>query len=227
LRIEVRCPACQRGLLIEERSVGAGLQCPGCAATVVAPRAAAPEPAKVAIGEAVLPTSARPPVALPERPIGAPAGNVVCPRCKLHFVPRRRTEKIVAPPRHSVLVVEDMEYFRQVASHALSAKYEVQTARTVKEGLSILSQRSIDLVVLDLTLEGREEGRQLLAYASNKGCPVLIYTAKDESEIYGESWEELKRLGARDIVIKGMNVGESLARKADELLGLTELDETL
>jgi CheY-like chemotaxis protein len=227
LRIEVRCPACQRGLLIEERSVGAGVQCPGCSAMVVAPRQAAPEPRKVSLGEAATPPPSRAPAALTDRSIGVPGANVVCPRCKLHFVPRRRIEEIVAPPRHSVLVVEDMEYFRQVASHALSAKYEVQAARTVKEGLAILSQRSIDLVVLDLTLEGREEGRQLLAYASSKGCPVLIYTAKDESEIYGESWEELKRLGASDIVIKGMNVGESLARKADELLGLTELDETL
>jgi DNA-binding response OmpR family regulator len=132
-----------------------------------------------------------------------------------------------AEPRRTVLVVEDMEYFRQVASHALEPKYDVETARSVGEGLVMLSQRPVDLVVLDLTLEGREEGRQLLAYAAGLGCPVLIYTAKDESEIYGESWDELKRLGARDIVIKGMNVGESLARKADELLGLVDDDGSL
>ena len=38
--------------------------------------------------------------------------------------------------------------------------------------------------------------------------------------MYGESWAELQRLGADDLVIKGMNVEDSLRRKAQALLGI-------
>ena len=38
--------------------------------------------------------------------------------------------------------------------------------------------------------------------------------------MYNKSWEELQQLGADDILMKGMNVGELLLRKASALLGL-------
>jgi hypothetical protein len=37
--------------------------------------------------------------------------------------------------------------------------------------------------------------------------------------MYGEEWDELRRLGADDILIKGINVAESLQRKVGLLLG--------
>jgi hypothetical protein len=37
--------------------------------------------------------------------------------------------------------------------------------------------------------------------------------------MYGETWEKLQDLGADDVVLKGMNVGESIVRKVDSLLG--------
>jgi len=73
--------------------------------------------------------------------------------------------------------------------------------------------------VLDLTLDGGEGGLDLLRELNVKPCPILIYTAQDESEMYGDSWNELQRLGADDIVPKGMNVGDELTRKVDSLLG--------
>jgi CheY-like chemotaxis protein len=223
VKIEVRCPSCHRGMLVEERSVEDGLVCPGCSAEIPSrrprPAIAEPEPASVSLSAVgAEPATPRPE---PSGDGGALGGAVVCPRCKLHFTPRDDRE-LEPEERRTVLVVEDMEYFRQVARHALEAKYDVQTARSTAEGIALLAQLPVDLVVLDLTLEGKDEGRELLTHAARKGCPVIVYTARDESEIYGESWEELKRLGARDIVIKGMNVGESLARKADEILGVAE-----
>ena len=83
----------------------------------------------------------------------------------------------------------------------------------------MLAEGPVDLIVLDLTLDGGEEGRQLLTELSPKPCPILIYTARDEAELYGERWEELKRLGADDLVMKGMKVAESLVRKTRKLLG--------
>ena len=90
-------------------------------------------------------------------------------------------------------------------------------------------------MVLDLTLDGCNAGRELLAELRPKPCPILIFTAQDESEMYGENWENLKRLGADDLVIKGMflslwaiqdapkwglNPGEAMGRFGIILVGM-------
>jgi len=79
-------------------------------------------------------------------------------------------------------------------------------------------------MVLDLTLDGGEGGLDLLHELERKPCPVLIYTAQDESEMYGDQWDQLKRLGADDIVIKGLSVGDELIRKVGSLLGRIDDD---
>jgi CheY-like chemotaxis protein len=156
----------------------------------------------------------------------APPQEVVCPRCRLHFTPGRVT---LAPEdtaqKLKVLVVEDLAIFREIAQDALAASYEVLTATTVAEAKAALSQGGVDLLVLDLTLDGGDHGLGLLQTMAEKPCPILIYTAQDESEMYGDSWDELRGLGADDIVIKGMNVGESLLRKVNALLGRGADDE--
>jgi hypothetical protein len=48
---------------------------------------------------------------------------------------------------------------------------------------------------------------------------VLLFTAQDESEMYGDGWTKLLSLGVDDVVIKGMNMGEMLTRKVAALLG--------
>jgi CheY-like chemotaxis protein len=206
VKVEIRCPSCSRGYLIDEASHGAELMCPACFAPVSTQKPAEPRPA----------------AAGPEAP--APSAQIVCPRCKLHFAPRQRTVNVQRERRQTVLVVEDMAYFRQIAEDALSPEYNVKMARTVAEAEAILDGGGIDLMVLDLTLEGGDEGRRLLEDPARKRCPILIFTAQDEAEMYGERWEELHRLGADDIVIKGMKVGESLVRKVGALLG-GSLDE--
>lgn len=222
MKIEIRCPSCARGYLIDEISHGAELLCPACLAPIsttgkTEPQARTPaasaEPSGVRIAT---PLSARRTQATPASPASI---EIVCPRCKLHFAPRQRALSVQRERRHTILVVEDMGYFRQIAEDALSPDYEVKTARNVADAEAILAAGGIDLMVLDLTLEGGDEGRRLLGGPARKRCPVLIFTAQDESEMYGERWEELHRLGADDIVIKGMKVGESLVRKVGALLG--------
>jgi CheY-like chemotaxis protein len=150
--------------------------------------------------------------------------QVVCPRCNLHFQPRQRpSERAVA--QKTILVVDDLAYFRQIAKDALEPTFGVKTAATADEARELIAAGGIDLLVLDLTLDGSNAGRELLAELRPKPCPILIFTAQDESEMYGENWENLKRLGADDLVIKGMQVAESLARKASTLLGVPVDDE--
>ena len=162
------------------------------------------------------PTTTTPPKA--EAPEPARAGEVCCPRCNLHFVPDARSEpKIVGRP--TLLVVEDMEYFVEIARDALAGRYELKIARTLDEARALLLKGDIDLMLLDLTLEHGEDGLRLLREPPGKTCPVLLFTAQDESEMYGDGWEKLRALGVDDVVIKGMNMDEMLCRKVAEMLG--------
>jgi predicted Zn finger-like uncharacterized protein len=233
VKFELRCPSCANSYLIDESSVpaaGGDLPCLDCGATIrVAARAAGaradtdsdPEPAR---------PGARPADAAARGPQEArrpETEEVVCPRCSLHFVPRRAHAEAVASnaaPRPTVLVVEDMEYFLEIARDALGERFHVETAKTLAEARAILGRMPVALMVIDLTLEGGDEGMLLLRELSPKRFPVLVFTAEDESEMYGKKWEELRALGADDLVLKGMNVGEVLLRKVGEMLGV-EIDD--
>ena len=114
-----------------------------------------------------------------------------------------------------------MEYFVEIARDALAQRYELKIARTLDEARAILLRGGIDLLLLDLTLEKGENGLRLLKEPPGKICPVLLFTAQDESEMYGDGWAKLKALGVDDVVIKGMNMDETLLRKVAEMLGET------
>ena len=225
MKVEVRCPDCNSPWHVDE-SVTGEMVCPKCLTRI-------PLDGSTTVGIAD-PDRA---VAVDSEPVGAvspdaPGGpsvteatpdwmynEVVCPRCSLHFQPRRRPEASTRT-RKTILVVDDLAYFRQIAKDALEPTFVVLTAANRSEARSLISTREIDLLVLDLTLDGFNAGRALLSELSPKSFPILIFTAQDESEMYGENWDELKRLGADDLVIKGMKVAESLLRKASTLLGV-------
>ncbi len=249
MSVEVRCPDCNSAWRVAESAHGEML-CPKCMTRIRLERLAAAGPAAARPPATAatpttparrLPAAAEPVGAAarvgiaeapPQKPAAGPSGAypprldppVICPRCNLHFQPRQR------PPaadgaRKCVLVVDDLVYFRQIAKDALEPIFDVKTAATSAQARDILERGGIDLLVLDLTLDGCDAGRDLLAELVPKPCPILIFTARDESEMYGENWEQLKRLGADDLVIKGMKVAESLIRKVSGLLGVALREE--
>ena len=216
MKIEVLCKICGQGILVDDSSLrGAGeVPCVHCGAMIHA--------------DDVVAAGAAPGPAREEEPVEAAgdhetretgSGEVVCPRCGLHFLPRRGRDEARPGARRTVLVVEDMEYFLEIAKDSLSERYDVRTATTVDEALRILRGGRIDALVMDLTLGGREIGIQVLETVQPKPCPILVFTAEDEADTYGENWERLKSLGADDLVRKEMNMGETLLRKVASLLG--------
>lgn len=232
MKFEVHCTSCNAEYVMDEAFAGTELPCPTCGTEngLRVPSAVVPTPRPAAAQQAApqaaapLPTTPlpKPPAAAAQdAPRPGESEEVVCPRCKLHFVPRRATAEAAAEiSRYTVLVVEDMDYFREIATEALASTFEVKEASTLAEARAHLAAGGVHLMVLDLTLGGGETGIEFLRSLPAKPCPILIYTDEDESELYGESWEELQRLGADDILMKGMNAGELLLRKASGLLGL-------
>jgi predicted Zn finger-like uncharacterized protein len=210
MKIEVRCSGCGRGYLVDEAKIPSGggvVPCQSCGAAI---ELTAPRPAS----RPLEPRGAAPTTA----PEPARASEVCCPRCNLHFIPDVKS-KPKAAERATLLIVEDMEYFVEIARDALAGRYELKIARTLDEARALLRQGDIDLMLLDMTLERGEDGLQLLRERPGKTCPVLLFTAQDESEMYGEGWARLRAIGVDDVVIKGMNMSEMLSRKVAEMLG--------
>lgn len=109
-----------------------------------------------------------------------------------------------------ILVVEDQKKVARALKEGLEAEhYEVVLAETGEEGFYLANSRTFDLVVLDLTLPGRD-GLEILATLRKRGLqtPVLILTARDavEDRIVGLD------SGADDYLVKPFAFPELLAR---------------
>lgn len=202
MKIEVRCSGCGRGYLVDPAKVppsGSVQACQTCG-TAIELRSTA---AGAGVEDGPAPVAAVQPV--------------ICPRCGLHFTPEHAPLPSTASRRPRVLLVEDMDFFQDIARQALEATADVVAVKSVIEARRALAEGRFDLLLLDLALEG-EDGRDLLRALPFKPCPILIFTARDESDMYGDAWRELKDYGADDVVVKGMQMGETLARKVAALL---------
>ncbi len=109
-----------------------------------------------------------------------------------------------------ILVVEDEPKVARALKEGLEHEaYEVLVASTGEEGYYLLSTGSVDLVILDLMLPGRD-GLEVLRTLRTKdrGSPVLILTARDtvEDRVLGLD------TGADDYLVKPFAFPELLAR---------------
>src|SRR5262245_10089316 len=207
----VSCPGCNNHYSIDERKLpaqGANLSCRECG-TKWHVAAAAPEP---------------PPAATPEEPLvplrvaadpHALAAPISCPKCGHLFAPNPlgagttgRSPK--ASPSRRGLLIEDQAYFAELTKEALQGDCETTVVANVAAARDAIARTSFELVILDLSLEEGQDGTQLLTQIRQRGIPVLVFTARDETELYAGAWETLKGAGATDILIKGVNVGDEL-----------------
>src|SRR6185436_15708613 len=77
------------------------------------------------------------PVPVPAAIAVAAPSEVCCPRCNFHFVPAASAEP-KRSGRQTLLVVEDMDYFIEIARDALGSRYELKVAKTLDEARKIL-----------------------------------------------------------------------------------------
>ena len=113
-----------------------------------------------------------------------------------------------SPTPHILLVEDDREISNLVARYLRANECRVSLAGDGREMDKILSDASVDLVVLDLMLPG-EDGLSLCKRLRNSSSiPILMLTAKSEEidRIIG------LELGADDYLAKPFNPRELLAR---------------
>ncbi len=114
--------------------------------------------------------------------------------------------------RPLVLVVEDETALQQVLAYNLErAGFAVEQAFDADEALTLISERTPDLIVLDWMLpymSGLELCRQLRRKAATANMPVIMLTARTEEP------DRLRGLdtGADDYITKPFSIDELVAR---------------
>jgi two-component system, cell cycle response regulator DivK len=79
-----------------------------------------------------------------------------------------------------ILVVEDVEFNRDLIVQLLEDDYEVLTAADGAEGIRLAEQERPDLILMDLSLpviDGWEATRRLKADEALKGIPIIALSA--------------------------------------------------
>ncbi|MBW2421970.1 MAG: response regulator [Deltaproteobacteria bacterium] len=110
-----------------------------------------------------------------------------------------------------VLVAEDNPDMRSLLRFLLSREFRVRTACNGREALEQVRERMPDLILTDVMMpemSGTELCREIKGDPALRGLPVVLVTAKAESEMQIEGLE----LGADDYVTKPFHPRELLAR---------------
>jgi DNA-binding response OmpR family regulator len=108
-----------------------------------------------------------------------------------------------------VLVVDDEPRYLKLLHYNLEAAgYEVITAASGEEALSLVAVKSPDLIILDIRLPGIDGYEVCARIREFSSTPIIMLTAK------GEQQEKVQglRLGADDYVTKPFGAEELMAR---------------
>ena len=85
--------------------------------------------------------------------------------------------------RSKLLVVEDNRETQLIIKVALRDSYDLQVVSNASDAISIILNNNFDLVLLDLNLDGKDEGKTILGKIREEmnkvELPVIIATAYD------------------------------------------------
>jgi CheY-like chemotaxis protein/HD-like signal output (HDOD) protein len=123
-------------------------------------------------------------------------------------------------PMGKILIVDDTQFWRDIAANALQAKgHEVFTASDGIKGLAMLSSSNPDLLILDVempAMPGLAFLEQIRRYAKWKQLPVIMLTG----DMFKEHILRAKQLGAVEYLLKSnFSIDELLGRVQRRLSG--------
>jgi DNA-binding response OmpR family regulator len=111
-------------------------------------------------------------------------------------------------PRKILIIDDDPLLRRSLSFHLEQAGYQVKTAPSAEEGLSLICREPVDLILLDIGLPGMD-GLDALRHFNDQGnVPIIFITARrrELDEIVG------LELGADDYITKPFDTSVLLAR---------------
>ena len=124
-------------------------------------------------------------------------------------------------PEINILVVDDEnEIADLVEIYLVSDGYNVRKAQTAEEGLKILEEEDIHLVLLDIMMPGMDGITMCRKIRETSNVPIIMLSAKsaDLDKIMGLG------TGADDYVTKPFNPLELTARVKSQLRRYTQLN---
>jgi DNA-binding NtrC family response regulator len=117
--------------------------------------------------------------------------------------------------RRSILVVEDDPLVRQSFVRLIEEEqYEVQSASSCREGLSVIDKRDFDLILTDIRL-GDDSGIKILTRAKKKNPRIIVFMITGFSSV--DSMKQALRKGAADYIVKPVD-NELLLMKIKNVL---------
>jgi DNA-binding response OmpR family regulator len=144
-------------------------------------------------------------------------------------VTQKARKKAVAEPKPRraggrILVIDDEPSYLDLVRNLLSQQgYEVTTTTSASEGLRYLSEKSFDLVMLDLVMPEKDGFQVYKEFAASSQVPVLFVTGfprrfSAKSEIAVELWQQHFPRGTTDVLYKPFDVN-ILTEKVEGLIG--------
>jgi DNA-binding response OmpR family regulator len=111
-------------------------------------------------------------------------------------------------PKKILLIDDDALLRRSLSFHLQQAGYQVQTAASAEEGLSLVCREPVDLILLDIGLPGMDGLDALTHFNQQIDAPIIFITARQREldEILG------LELGADDYITKPFDTSVLLAR---------------
>ncbi len=108
-----------------------------------------------------------------------------------------------------ILVVDDEPQIQRFLRPSLAASgFQVVSAGTASEALSVFEKSGADIVILDLGLPDADGKTVISALRKTSQVPIIVLSARDRESEKIESLD----LGADDFVNKPFGIGELLAR---------------
>lgn len=119
--------------------------------------------------------------------------------------------------RPLVLVVEDDMGSQRLVHYFLRDRYELDYAVSVTEAKDKLKEKVVQMVLLDLSLIGDEDGLDLARYMRKRkrwqGIPIIATTA----HAFTEDRDKCLKAGCNDYISKPLNKDELLEKMKDQI----------
>jgi len=117
----------------------------------------------------------------------------------------------------AILIVEDDKFNKEILKRILDKKYKTHTAESAEEAYEVLKKNEVDLILMDISIQGKKDGleltKELKATKKYLHIPVIAVTAHAGNE---DQWNALTA-GCDDYLAKPFSM-DQLFKKIEKFV---------